>query len=371
MAFIKGALMPDIKKIDTNFANQETEKTLSFYNPVQDQRISVYGLPWFSHNGNYYRFPKEKEALIKSLSEGLWVLATQPAGAMLAFYSNTSTLKIKVDLGAIFNMGHMAFTGQGGCDLYIGTQRSDLTFYRCASFGINQKHYEFTYFENQKMGKKLYLINLPLYAGIEKIVIGIDEDAEIEKADGLFEKGRIVCYGTSITQGGCASRPGMCYTNQLSRILGYEVINLGFSGNGRAQKEVRELVASIPDVKMFILDYEANVTLAILKDTLKPFIADLREKYPFVPIVVVSKIKMGVETHHQEAKNAELLLKSYQKQVVKEYQKFDKNLYFVDGHKLLNPYTTEATVDGCHPTDLGFALMSKGFAKVINKIMDK
>ena len=363
--------MADIKKIDTNFSNQETTKELRYYDPVENDIISVYGLPWFSENKNYYRFPKEKEEEIKALSEGLWTLATQPAGAMLAFKSNTKTLKIKVDLGAIFNMGHMAFTGQGGCDLYIGNDLSDLTFFRCASFGINQKHYEFTYFENQPFGEKLYLINLPLYAGVERIKIGTDEDATIEAMPNLFNKGRIVTYGTSITQGGCASRPGMCYTNQLSRMLGYEVVNLGFSGNGRAQKEVRELVASISNVKMFILDYEANVTFAMLKETLIPFIEEIRKSYPEVPILVSSKIRMGVETHIEEAKSSERLLKNYQKKVVKAFRKTDANIYFVDGHKLLNPYTTEATVDGCHPTDLGFAMMSRQFTKVINKIMNK
>ncbi len=359
--------MPDIKKIDTNFSNQETTKELKYYDPVVDNNISVYGLPWFVENQNYYRFPKTNEEEIKALSEGLWTLATQTAGAMLAFRTNTKTLKIKVDLGAIFNMGHMAFTGQGGCDLYIGNGLSDLIFYRCASFGINQKHYEFTYFENQSFGEKLYLINLPLYAGVEKIEIGVDEDAKVESVPNLFTKGRIVTYGTSITQGGCASRPGMCYTNQLSRMLGYEVINLGFSGNGRAQEEVRKLVASIKDVKLFILDYEANVTFVMLKDTLIPFIKYIRAQYPTVPIIVASKVRMSAETLLDSAKKAEAKLKNYQRKVVRDFSKEDQNIYFVDGTKLLVPFTTEATVDGGHPTDLGFALMAKNLAKEIKK----
>ena len=206
-----------------------------------------------------------------------------------------------------------------------------------------------------------------MYSGVNKIEIGIDQDADIEADCELFNKGRVVCYGTSITQGGCASRGGMSYTNALSRRTGYEFLNFGFSGNGRGQKEVAELLASIEDVSMFILDYEANATLPMLKDTLDNFINILREKYPDVPILVLSKIRMAYETHVKENWNKQLKSLKFQKQVVKEHQLYDKNIYFYDGHKLLGKYTADATVDGSHPTDLGFMLITENLEKVIKK----
>lgn len=361
--------MPDIKKIDINFNNQEKYDHIKYYNPKESNDIHVYGLNWFNEDKRYVRFPKSSDEMIKNLVEGLYYLVEQPSGCMLAFYSDTSSLKIKVKLGHTFNMAHMAFTGQGGCDLYIGTKREDLTFFRTSSYNITQKEYEFTYFSNWKKQQRLFLINLPLYAAVEDLEVGIDDDATISPSNQLFNKGRVVCYGTSITQGGCASRPGMSYTNALSRRMGYEFLNFGFSGNGRGQPEVAELLSSIENVSMFILDYEANATLTMLQNTLDNFINIIRARYKTVPIIVLSKIRMSVETHLEDSKKAENKSRMFQKKIVEEHQQYDNNIYFYDGHKLLGHYTTEATVDGCHPTDLGFMLITEKLEKYLKKLL--
>lgn len=360
---------PDIKKIDVNFDNVEITEGIKYVDPAKSSLIKVYGLNWFEQDKRYIRFPKESDEMIQNLAEGLCYLVNQPSGAMLAFYSNSTSLKIRVELGHWFNLCHMPFTGQGGHDLYIGNKLEDLTFFRTSSYNITKKEYEFTYFQNRPKEEKLYLINLPLYAAVNKIEIGVDEDADIRPATEIFSKGRIVAYGTSITQGGCASRPGISYTNALSRRTGYEVLNYGFSGNGRGQKEIAELLASIDNVKMYILDYEANATLPMLKDTLHNFINILRERYPEVPILVLSKIRMSQELHSKDAYNEQLKRLRFQKKVVKEHQAYDKNIYFHDGHKLLGKYQSEATVDGSHPTDLGFMMMTENIEKLIKKII--
>lgn len=359
--------MPDLKKIDVAFSNKETTNELKYYDPVTSDKIKVYGLNWFDEDKRYVRFPKYSDEMIKNLADGLYYLVEQPSGAMLAFKSNTSTVKIKVELGNWFSMAHMAFTGQGGFDIYIGTTRENLKFYRTSSFPINNKTYEFTYFCDWEKEERFFLLNFPLYSGVNKIEIGIDSDASITPSCDLFDKGRVVCYGTSITQGGCASRGGMSYTNQLSRRTGYEFLNFGFSGNGRGQKEVAELLASINDVSMFILDYEANATLPMLQDTLDNFINIIRDKYPTVPILVLSKIRMAYETHVKENLEKQMKSKKYQKQVVIKHQKYDKNIYFYDGHKLLGKYVYDATVDGSHPTDLGFMMITENLEKVLKK----
>ena len=361
--------MPDLKKIDTNFENKETQEELKHINPKDSNKVKVYGLNWFEQDKRFVRFPKESDEMIYNLAEGLHYLVEQPSGGMLAFRSDTTTLKIKVQLGHTFNMSHMPFTGQGGCDVYIGTKREDLTFFRTASYHYSKKEYEFTFFTNWKKEDRLYLINLPLYGGILDIEVCIDQDAKIEGEENLFPKGKIVCYGTSITQGGCASRGGMSYTNAISRRTGYEVLNFGFSGNGRGQKEVAEILASIEDVEMFILDYEANATLPMLKDTLDNFINIIRRKYPTVPILVLSKIRMSVENHVIDNYNEQLSRLKYQRSVVNKHKKNDSNIYFYDGHKLLGKYQNEATVDGCHPTDLGFMMITENLEKQIKKIL--
>lgn len=365
--------MADIKKIDKNFVNVETTNELDYYDPTLCDNIKVYGLNWFDEDKRYIRFPKSSDEMIKNLAEGLNSLVEQTSGVMLAFYSDCTTLKIKVELGTIFNMGHMAFTGQGGCDVYVSHSGKfeDLIFFRTAAYNIYKKEYEFTYFSDFEKKDRLYVINLPLYSGVKKIEVGVNKTAYVKAANDIFTNGRIVVYGTSITQGGCASRPGVNYTNALSRRMNYEFMNYGFSGNGRGQKEVVDLVTSVDNVKMFILDYEANATLPMLQATLDNFINTIREKYPEVPILVVSKIRMSIETHVKANRDRQRKSLNFQKNVVKEHSKNDKNIYFYDGHNFFGKYTTEATVDGCHPTDLGFMLMTEKFEKIIKKILNK
>lgn len=204
---------------------------------------------------------------------------------------------------------------------------------------------------------------------MEDIEVGIDDNAQISSANDLFGNGRVVCYGTSITQGGCASRPGMSYTNALSRRMGYEFLNFGFSGNGRGQPEVAKLLSSIDNVSMFILDYEANATLPMLQATLDDFINIIRTRYKTTPILVLSKIRMSIETHLEKNKKAEDKSRNFQRQVVKKHQETDANIYFYDGHKLLGKYTTEATVDGCHPTDLGFMMITDNLEKYLKNLL--
>jgi len=358
--------MSDIKKIDKNFDNIETKKELKKYDPRVDTNIKVYGLNWFEKDKLYIRCPKEKIEEINGLAEGLYSLVEQPSGGMIAFYSNTTTLKIDVEMGGNFHMAHMAFTGQGGCDLYMGTSMSDLMFYKTASFNINNLNYSFTFFENIEKKKRLFLINLPLYASINNIFINVDVDASVESPN-LFDKGRVVVYGTSITQGGCASRPGSSYTNALSRRMGYEFMNFGFSGNGRGQKEIASMLSEIGNVKLFILDYEANATLEMLKNTLDAFIDTLRIKYPTTPIIVMSKVRMAIELHDKEAFERQRRSLNYQRSVVKKHSINDPFIFFLDGHKIFGKYESEATVDGAHPTDLGFMLITDFLEKYLKK----
>lgn len=361
--------MADIRKIDKNFDNFETLEQLKEISPKNVKDLSVYGLNWFNKDKRFVRFPKETDEIIRTLNEGLFTLVTQPSGAMIAFRSNTKTLKIKVKLGQTFNMSHMAFTGQGGCDLYIGSRREDLVFFKTASYHYSKKEYEYTFFTNWESKERLYLLNLPLYGSVEDILICTNIDAYVIPDNSLFPKGKIVCYGTSITQGGCASRGGMSYTNAISRRTGYEVLNFGFSGNGRGQEEVARILASIDNVKMFILDYEANATLSMLQNTLNTFIDILRDQYPNVPILVVSKIRMSIEKFVKENFDDQQERLNYQKGVVNKRKNKDHNIYFYDGHKLLGKYQDEATVDGCHPTDLGFMMITENLEKQILRIL--
>ena len=362
----------DIKKVDSNFINEEAQEDILYIDPKTSDLIKIYGLNWFNEDKRYHRLSKELDEVLPNLEGSVDVLAGNSSGGIMAFYSNTNMLKIKVKLSFKFHMGHMPYTGQAGFDLYIGKTYQDMKFYRTSNFDFNKTEYEFTYFNHDKLfdENKLFVLNFPLYATVEEVLVGVNPKCNILPCNDLFKTcDKIVFYGTSITQGGCASRPGMSYTQILSRMLGIECLNYGFSGNGKGHIEIAEALSKIKDVKMFVLDYEANATFDRLKATLDNFVKCLRNKYPLVPIIIISKIPMYLEFHDDDYIKNEKKIRSYQKNYVKKAK--DDNLYYIDGSKVLGKTNiSEKTVDGCHPTDYGFMSMAEYLYPIIKKILN-
>ena len=363
----------DIKKVDSNFINNEAKEDILFIDPKISNLVKIYGLNWFNEDKRYHRLSKKLDNILPELEGSVDVLAGNSSGGIVAFYSNTNVLKIKVKLSFKFHMGHMPYTGQAGFDLYIGNTYQDMKFYRTSNFDFNKNEYEFTFFNHPFLSSdnKLYVLNFPLYATVEELLIGVNPDCNITPCLDLFKtEDKIVFYGTSITQGGCASRPGMSYTQILSRMLGIECLNYGFSGNGKGHIEIAEALSEIKNVKMFVLDYEANATFDRLKATLDNFVKCLRKKYPTVPIVIISKIMMYLEFHDSDYIKNEKKIRNYQKNYVKKSN--DENLYYIDGSKVLGKNNiSEKTVDGCHPTDYGFISMAEYLYPIIKKILAK
>ncbi len=363
----------DIKKVDSNFINQENKDELYYIDPKISDSVKIYGLYWFNEDKRYHRLSKNLDEVLPQLEGSVDVLAGNSSGGIIAFYSNTNILKIKVKLSFKFHMGHMPYTGQAGFDLYIGDTYQNMNFYRTSNFDFSKNEYEFTFFNHKTLNKnnKLYVLNFPLYATVEEVLIGVNPISNVYPCNDLFnDNGKIVFYGTSITQGGCASRPGMSYTQILSRKLGIECLNYGFSGNGKGHIEIAQALSEIKNVKMFVLDYEANATFDRLKATLDNFVKCLRKEYPNVPIVIMSKIQMYLEFHDDDYCKNEKKIRNYQKNYVKKAN--DENLYYIDGSKVFGKTNiSEKTVDGCHPTDYGFISMAEYLYPIINKILSK
>jgi lysophospholipase L1-like esterase len=163
----------------------------------------------------------------------------------------------------------------------------------------------------------------------------------------------------------------MAYTNILSRRLNIECVNLGFSGNGRGEPEVAEAIAQIANPACFVLDYEANAgSGGILERTLPGFIGILRKDHPEVPVLVVSKIGFAEELYNCEAAGRKVFLRDYQRNMVEDLRRNgDENIHFLDGIELLGDSFDECTVDGVHPTDLGFWRMAEKLEPVIRKLL--
>jgi len=367
----KGALMtqPDIAKFDPNMAFPESKLDhLNWLNPKTSDTLRVCGLAWYGTDKTYRRMPvNTPEPLPNAVNN----LANHTSGTQIRFRTNSKELAIRVTLPATNKMAHMASTGQNGVDVYWGIPGQKMQFINTAMVQYDKPVYELLLYNQKNKVMRDVTLNLPLYQGVKEILIGFDKDAEILPPQPYKNNKCLIFYGTSITQGGCASRPGMSYTNILSRRMNYEFINLGFSGSGKGEPVVAQTIASITNLLCFVLDYERNATgNNIYYNTLPNVIKTLREKHPSVPIIVFSCIKVAKDYIADPDPKWVHNIRDFAEKTVTDLRTAgDTNIYFVDGRDILGPNWDECTVDGLHPTDLGFMRMADAFEPELKKIL--
>jgi lysophospholipase L1-like esterase len=217
-----------------------------------------------------------------------------------------------------------------------------------------------------------YRLYLPLYNGVDSVEIGLPQGASVSAAPAFPAAVKpIVFYGTSIVQGASASRPGMAYPSILGRRLNRPVINLGFSGNGRMESEIAELLVDI-DAAAFVIDCLPNLSTSTdVAERTPKLVRILRQKRPLAPIVLVENIQYP-DTHLETSKNKSVHKKNAAlKKVYRDLTAAGlKNLTYIPADNLIGP-DTEATIDGIHPTDLGFTRMTKVLEPILKKILSK
>jgi hypothetical protein len=259
-------------------------------------------------------------------------------------YARYTTTRTELD------MSHMPASGVSGLDIYA--HMGDELGWRCAG-GIRPTQPTTAAALATKIlpGKRLYLVHLPLYNGVKSLEIGVAKDATFTPVPPRKEK-PILFYGTSITQGGCASRPGMAFTNILGRRLNRPMLNLGFSGNGKMEVEVAQFLAEL-DPAVFVLDCMANMAQVPIVERTKAVVNVLREKRADTPILILE------EREWTDAAVMPSRRKSHQDRCRELRQAYDelvaagvKNLHYRKGDDVIGT-DGEATVDGSHPTDLG------------------
>lgn len=345
-------------QLDRNMKiGHEESRELTWYSPLEEP-FRVSGFAWFDTERKYRRLPALPEFPIRQEVDAL---ANCTSGGQIHFRTNSRTVSVRVRLTSSSGMYHMPPTGECGVDAYIGGP-GEWIHAGTARFQPGQAAYESGIFDGKQIEPRSFLLNMPLYQGVEEVSIGLEAGAEVWAPEPYDSSAKVIVYGTSITQGGCASRPGMSYTNILSRRLHLEFINLGFSGNGKGERELALLAAQIPDPACFVIDYEANCGgIESYRQTLPLFIETYRQVHPEVPIILISRIPHGAELFKPELLEGRMDRKKFQMDLVQELREAgDRNLTFVDGSGLLGSDPGETTVDGVHPTDLGFKLMADG-----------
>jgi hypothetical protein len=346
---------------------------LSFSQPSEtittDSTIIYHGRQHFLIEGTaisdslkespYDRLPISYKEKVR---EPVWDLSKASAGITVRFHSNSTSINLKWTVLNDLDMSHMAATGIKGIDLYT-KYNNKWRYVTTAGALVGLKTYqnksipadsinEYELIKNMTPEFREYKLFLPLYDGVTKLEVGIDSAASIEKATPSSEK-PIVFYGTSITQGGCASRPGMAHTNIISRKLDVDCINYGFSGNGRMETPIVELISEI-DARFYVIECLQNMDSEQVKERVKPLVDIIRTNHPHTPIVLVENMMYTMAFLNQ---TLETRLIEENTALKNEYDKIIKsgtpNIFYIKDNKEFL-VDNEGTVDGVHLTDLGF-----------------
>lgn len=343
-----------ISEIDTNF-KVDTKLNISdvVFFDVKNDPFTVFGV--FYENGKYRRM---SEDVAKSVSDGVHWLHSNTAGGRVKFKTNSPYVAISTKMSNVGKMPHFALTGSSGFDLYVNEK------YRASfvpPFELNDGYEGVIQLGDKKMRE--ITINFPLYSDVNELYIGLSDSAKIEKTDGYKLNKPIVYYGSSITQGGCASRPGNAYEAIVSQKLSVDHINLGFSGNAKAETEISDYICSL-DMCAFVYDYDHNApTVEHLEATHERMFKEIRQAKPSLPIIMMSRPKYDLNS--DEKKRLEIIKRTYENAKAGG----DNNVYLIDGRTLMKLCHNEGTVDNCHPNDLGFFSMARAVIKVIKAII--
>ena len=326
----------------------------------------------------YARLPRYVK---DSIPEGreLWDRQQCSSGIGVRFATNSTRIGCKYTLYWDTHMIHMADTGLKGTDLYILEGDSvwrhvntNRPYVKKDENGNKTKLVESTYVSNLDGKMHEYVIYFPLYDGIEDFSVKVDSGAVITKGspEVINANRRIVAYGTSILQGGCASRTGMAATNIIGRELNCEVVNLGFSGEGKQDTYIARAMATIPDVDVFLLDPVPNCTEMMCDTLTYNFVKTLRALRPDVPIVMLEGPIYPYARYDSFfgkylSKKNDAFRRNYERLKAEN----PNNLYYVTSEGLDGP-EDDGTVDGIHLTDLGFLHYANKMIPILRPLLD-
>jgi len=325
-----------------------------------------------SHGGTvkYGRLPDSLETQVRP---ELWALGKNTAGMAVRFRSDTKAIGARWTSLNKFNMNHMTPTGIRGLDLYVLDDNGCWTTMGSARPSLSNKTSQSLIICDMSPRMREYMLYLSLYDGVDSLFIGIDSTATVlpPAVNSPVSYKPIIMYGTSILQGGCASRPGMCHTSILERMLNREVINLGFSGNGRLDEEIARLIAECPDPGVVVIDALPNCKAEDVEQRLFKFYSIIRQAHPQVGILFVESPVFPVMRFNNETLDTITKKNAVFKN---EYDRIlstgDNHVAYFCGKDVLGD-CVEGTVDNYHFTDLGFEVYARSLAPVIAGLLSR
>lgn len=355
---------PELSKLDPAMgANAQAQDNLDW------QDVTTWGiegrilpdqprLRWFD------RLPSSAEGKV---TPAVWNLSRDSSGMMVRFKTDSEAISVHYKLSkAVLAQPHMPATGVSGIDLYARDTDGKWKWVQVTKPTSQEVTAEII--KGLAPGYREYAAYLPLYNGVEFLKIGVTKGSKFE---GLAPREKpIVFYGTSITHGACASRPGMVHTGILGRHLDTPVVNLGFSGNGRMDAAVGEYLTQI-DAAAYVIDCLPNMNANDVTAKCIPLVKQIRAAKPETPIVLVEDRRNTNDwivpaRHEFHTKNHEALKAAYAQLQADGV----KNILYIEGDHLYGD-DTEGATDASHASDLGFMRQAEVFEPVLRKALGR
>lgn len=353
----------DIGALDKRLAvdTKINAENIVFYD-CRKPPFQIYGLSDPSMEP-FRRLPKE---LADHVNVQVSMLSTNTSGARVRFRTDSEYVAIKAIMPSITHFSHMPFTGSTGFDLYTvknGKQVYSNSF--TPPTDIQDGYESIKHFGKREM--KDIIINFPLYNDLTNLYIGLEDSAQILEGSKYQHQKPVLYYGSSITQGGCASRPGNCYQSFISRMLDTDFLNFGFSSGGCGEENMIDYLSKL-DVSVFVMDYDYNAySVEYLAETHPRAYQIIRRNNPELPIIFISKPDIRLDNDEDLARR-EIIRETCNRAL----ESGDQNVYFIDGYSLFGDENhDDCTVDGTHPNDLGFYRMAQVIGKVIKNILNQ
>lgn len=359
--------MKKIEEIDRNFIVKTglTNQDARLYNGCEEP-FRVFGvIKPQDETDCFHRLPYE---VAKEVSEGVQALNFHTAGGRIRFATDSDYVGIVAHIHHESKGSKSSFVNSAGFDLYFedkGEQRKVITF--VPPYDVKDCYDGEIYIKENQMRE--YTLYLPPYGGVKQIYIALNQNAEVKPCRDYIDAPPILYYGSSITQGACACRPGMIYQNIIQRRLDYDYINLGFSGSALAEDAIANYIAK-QKMSIFVYDYDYNAPdCAYLEQTHEKMFQIVRKAQPDLPILCMSMPAPSYLGKQNQLERMEIVRKTYEN----AKKAGDNNVYFIDGFEFSKELGAgdDIFVDFGHPNDLGFFCMANRMERELKKILEK
>ncbi len=337
---------------------------MKYYNITQHP-VKIYGLAVAdAEKRHFYKLPYH---MLEEMPRYEY-LGRRAVGGRVRFCTDSANITIRMTLKETKEDKNIPLLGSAGADVYLGTgMESEYLGYVTPDCHVMEEiSAEKTFTKKNTM--EIVTINLPRNDHVLFMEIGVDDDARIEEAPAYSLEKPIVFYGSSITEGGCASRAGNAYTSIVCRWLDADYRNFGFSGSARGEEIFARYIAGLSDMSVFVYDYDHNANdVKQLADTHEAFFQIIRKAHPNLPILMMTRPDTDKDIEDSRARKA-VVYATYSK----AKEQGDKNVWFLDGETFFGKYgRAECTVDGTHPNALGFMRMAEKVYAVLCEILGR